>query len=373
MVAHMHYMVVFVNSKIRYANKAVRVNVIKPKIVNPDSPSLEVKCTFDRSRTNIVTVSELEIVRFDIGGGGKREMVAEITSANLTYGLSQSEISASGKIQNDATSDLVISYTSNTDGYCQLYSCMAKGIQANGQEVSIYRPLKVRGVNGSLCKSKHPVKVPASGNEECCVSSEALQAQNQSIESLEVEVQKCSAVIPEVTNNGIEIEELRERMSNLSKELHQVKQENQGFMNIFSVNRNEFDVSSLFNGRVYAVRKQKAVFRLEVMNLICKSLGGYVVEFDGKEEQKFVTFFLKSVGIYIHYLGATDEESEGNFVYLTSQKPVENVVWTTDRPISKGPSKNCIVITLTGLANVVCNEPSRIVCEIPVMGSTQSH
>ncbi|GFO37214.1 hypothetical protein PoB_006371900 [Plakobranchus ocellatus] len=209
--------------------KSVRLRAIKPTNVNSDSPSLKIVCDFDRNRAKLANVSELAIFRFDIGGGGKQEMVAEITTDNLTYGLSESEISASGIIRNEDKSRYILSvtYASNTDGYCHSYSCKATGLRENGEELSLTRPIKVKGVNGSLCKSKGPASVSVTELqekiEECCVSSEAVQAHTKAIDSLEQGVSKCSAVIPNVENNEIEIEDLREQISNLSVELNSIQ------------------------------------------------------------------------------------------------------------------------------------------------------
>ncbi|GFO33870.1 hypothetical protein PoB_006037500 [Plakobranchus ocellatus] len=174
------------------------MKVIWPAYVNAESPSLRLECSFNRFRTDLVSVNELGIFRSDIGGGGEPEMVAKVTAANLAYGLNESDISASGQILNNAKSTLFVSYTSNTEGYCQTYSCVAKGLKANGEEVSIYRPVKAKGMNNMPCKSGHRARVPGpelgGRSSDCCVASETVQAQSEAIESLENEVEECSAV-----------------------------------------------------------------------------------------------------------------------------------------------------------------------------------
>ncbi|GFO06690.1 hypothetical protein PoB_003319500 [Plakobranchus ocellatus] len=64
-------------------SKSIRLKAIKPEYVQPDSAPLNIQCTFDISRTNLVKVVELSISRFDIGGGGEREMMTEVSTANL--------------------------------------------------------------------------------------------------------------------------------------------------------------------------------------------------------------------------------------------------------------------------------------------------
>ncbi|GFO30340.1 leca_4 protein [Plakobranchus ocellatus] len=387
--------------------ESVKLRAIKPKNVNSDSPSLNIVCDFDRNKAKLVSVSELAMYRFDIGGGGKQEMMAEITTGHLTYGLSESEISGSGIIRNEDKSRYMLSvtYASNTDGYCHSYSCKATGLRENGEELSLTRSIKVKGVNGSLCKSKGPANVPVTKLqekiEECCVSSEAVQAHTKAIDSLEKGVSKCSAVIPDVENNEIEIEDLREQISDLSVALSSIqkKQAADGgsdlqekklgnltgrvenlerasigleqairiFLKLFSINKNYFDVSSVYKGNVYAVGKQEGIFSLASLSSKCKNTGGHIVEFDNKDEQMFVTFFLKTTGQHVYYLGASDSASEGNFVYYYSHRPVKNVIWEGGKLTNQGPLKNCLSIEPNGISNIACNQPSKAVCEIPLM------
>ncbi|GFO30341.1 hypothetical protein PoB_005684600 [Plakobranchus ocellatus] len=387
--------------------KSVRLRAIKPENVNSDSPSLKIVCDFERYRANLTNVSELAMYRFDLGGGGKQEMMAEITTANLTYGLSDLEISASGIMRNEEKSRYILSvtYASNTDGYCHSYSCKATGLRGNGEELSLTRSIKVKGVNGSLCKSKNPASVPVTELqekiEECCVSSEAVQAHTKAIDSLEKGVSKCSAVIPDVENNEIEIEDLREQISNLSVELSSIQKKqavdvgsdlqeeklvnlssrveylestviklertSRIFLKLFSINKNDFDVSSIYRNQVYAVGKQEGIYSLTTLNSMCKHAGGHIVEFSDKFEQMFVTFFLKTTGQHVYYLGASDSASEGNFVYYYSRKPVQNVMWEGGKLTNRGPYKNCLNIDPNGLSNIACNQPSKVVCEIPLV------
>ncbi|GFO06685.1 collectin-11 [Plakobranchus ocellatus] len=380
-------------------SKSIRLNAVNPEFVQPDSAPLNIQCTFDISRTNLVKVVELSISRLDIGGNGEKEMMAEVSPANLTYGLSQSDISASGQIKNDAKSTLFVSYVSNTDGYCKTYSCLAKGFKANGQEASIFRPIKVKGVNGSLCKSKLPAKVPVytseERNAECCVSSEALQAQNKSIESLEVEVQKCSAVIPEVSDNRIDIEELHEEVSNLSTALNNIENvtsdlvvdvreklnkfsksirkldfhinyllvQSRGLLRVLTIDVTRFYVSNILGNSVYSVSKSERALNLRSMNAICRLTGGFVLEFEHLGEQFFVADFIKSLGPGEYYIGANDVETEGTFVYYNSGKPVTNVLWAEGEPKSSGENEDCVQLTRSGLKNVSCGRVAKVICK----------
>ncbi|GFO33858.1 collectin-10 [Plakobranchus ocellatus] len=387
------------------SRKSITLKVIWPAYVNADSPSLRLKCSFNRFRTDLVSVNELRIFRSDIEGAGEPEMVAKVTSANLTYGLNESDISTSGQIQNNIKSTLLVSYTSNTEGYCQTYSCVAKGLKANGEEVSIYRPVKAKGMNNMPCKKAHRARVPGrelgGRSSDCCVASETVQAQSEAIESLENEVEECLAVIPEVKNNGIEINALRDEINQLSVKLdsnqasgessgvfpydiaklesldrkvdelqnlvHVLSDENRGFRKILSIDVTKYDVSNIVSGRVYAVSKTEEMEDMRNISKSCDLIGGYVAEINNVGEQMLLTNFLKMIGNYRYYIGANDMEREGTFVQFKSRKPAPNVQWAPRHPKVQGENEDCVQATPFGLKNVECGQLSKFVCEVPVV------
>ncbi|GFO33790.1 C-type lectin [Plakobranchus ocellatus] len=390
---------------LRDTRKSTILKVIWPAYVNAESPSLRLECSFNRFRTDLVSVNELAIFRSDIGGAAKPEMVATISPTNLTYGLNESDISASGQIQNNAKSSLFVSYTSNTEGYCQTYTCVAKGLKANGEEVSIYRPVKAKGMNNMPCKQAHRARVPGrelgGRSSDCCVASETVQAQSEAIENLENEVEECSAVIPEVKNNGIEINVLRDQINRLSVKLdsnqasgessgvsphdtanlesfrrkvdelqnlvHAVSDENRGLRKILSIDVTKYDVSNIANGRVYAASKTEEMQDMRNIERSCDLIGGYVAEIDSVAEQMLLTNFLKMTGNDGYYIGANDMQQEGTFVQFNSRKPASNVQWALGHPKVQGENEDCVQATLSGLKNLECGQPSKFVCEVPVV------
>ncbi|GFN78874.1 hypothetical protein PoB_000538000 [Plakobranchus ocellatus] len=380
-----------------------------PAYVNAESPSLRLECSFNRFRTDLVSVNELGIFRSDIGGGGEPEMVAKVTSANLTYGLNESDISASGQLQNNTKSNLFVSYTSNTEGYCQTYSCVAKGLKANGEEVSIYRPVKAKGMNNMPCKSGHRSKVPGrelgGRSSDCCVASEKVQAQSEAIESLENEIEKWSVVLPEVRNNYMKIELLRvqisqlenqasaessivtpqdneklenvgRRFDDLQKLVDAVSDENRGFRKILSIDVTLYEVSNIVSGRVYAVSKSEEMKHKRTIEKSCHQIGGYVAKIDDDAEQMFLINFFKMIGNYKYYIRA--KNNEGNFVELTIGEPVSTeryapgLARSNEEPrIVLGEKKDCVQAIQSGLINVECGQLSKFVCEVPMVEEEQ--
>ncbi|GFO33852.1 collectin-11 [Plakobranchus ocellatus] len=368
--------------------RGMKLKASKPEYVVSDSTSLSIKCTFGMAGSKLATLKGLELYRSNINDGGNQEKMADVTSQNLAYGLSQSDISASGQIQEDALSGLYVQYTSNTDGYCRRYSCVAKGLGGNSEELSVSRSIKVKGVNGSLCSKSRQAN-------ECCVSSEAVQVQEEAIERLEDEVDEFSTVLQTVKNSEIEIEELREQVSNLTSvpdafqncendlellkkqfsefsaqalgELERLSQISSGYGLIFSIDRTQYDVSTLYKKSVYLASRSMARFALEKMNQKCKEYKGYLVEFSDLDEQNFVKGFLRTLGTNKYFTGANDVDSEGNFVYYSSGKPVVNVKWMAENPKVPGDDEDCVQIFPPGLINDRCNAFSRFVCEVPIL------
>ncbi|GFO33864.1 hypothetical protein PoB_006036900 [Plakobranchus ocellatus] len=399
-------------ASIRDTRKSIILKVIWPAYVNAESPSLRLECSFNRFRTDLVSVNELAIFRSDIGGGGEPEMVAKVTSANLTYGLNESDISASGLLKNNAKSTLLVSYISNTEGYCQTYSCVAKGLKANGEEVSIYRPVKAKGMNNMPCKSGHRARVPGrelgGRSSDCCVASETMQAQSEAIESLENEVEECSAVIPEVKNNTIKIDVLRDQISQLSVKLdsdqahadsfaltpqdndkfgnfgrrfdelqklvHAVSDENRGFRKILSIDVTKYDVSNIVSGRVYAVSKSEEIQDKRSIENSCHLIGGYVAKIDSMVDKMFVIDFLKMIGNYRYYFGAKNEKTGSNFVEIKSEKPVPMEQKTPGRSrsrvnvrIVRVKTKDCGQAIQSDQIKRECGQLSKFVCEVPLV------
>ncbi|GFN93792.1 C-type lectin domain family 4 member f [Plakobranchus ocellatus] len=368
--------------------QALRLKASKPKYVVSDSPSLGIRCTFGRIGAKLATLKGLELYRININGGGKREKIADVTSENLTYGLSQSDISATGQIQEDALSSLYVQYTSNTDGYCRGYSCVAKGVGGNGKKRSVHTSIKVKGVNGTLCSKSRQAN-------ECSVSSEAVQAQEEAIKKLEDEMGEFSTVLQTMKNSEAEIEELREQVSNLTSvpdafqecendiellkknfseffvetlgELKRLSQISSGYGLIFSIDRTRYDVSTIYKKNIYLATRMIGKFTLQEMNQTCTETKGYLVEFSDLDEQNFVKGFLRTLGTNKYFTGANDVDNEGNFVYYTSGKPVVNVKWMAGNPKVPGDNEDCVQIFPPGLINVNCDTFSRFVCEVPIL------
>ncbi|GFN91020.1 collectin-11 [Plakobranchus ocellatus] len=94
--------------------------------------------------------------------------------------------------------------------------------------------------------------------------------------------------------------------------------------------------SKIHRNRIYALVTKNVQFdlRLREKNARCKSIGGYLVEFDDLDEQNFVAKFILSsaAGGDLVFIGAIDVESEGKFVPYNTKKPLTYLKWKRWNP-----------------------------------------
>ncbi|GFO47507.1 proteoglycan 4 [Plakobranchus ocellatus] len=491
--------------------------------------SLQIRCDFNGARARIRFVRSLAIERSEIESDGEYSMVATLTPRQVTYGEDITGVVAAGRIGRGPRSQLEITYRSATDGYCQLYRCVAEGVsrgrgrgRRRTQLRSIYKTIQVNAIDGGSCATTPPptttttlpptttttlpptttttppptttttppptttttppptttttppptttttppptttttppptttttpppttattplptttatppptttitppptttiIQPPTAEQNtseplisEPTTSQPSISEQNTSLPSIfeqttsqppideleqtsedikntteimrefEEELNEYSLIKTDVEKNQQEIDALYQQFSNVSLELEQVQENTEqierntekfeevyillnAFMKILSLDKGQYEISSIFQGRVYIASRGDTVFGLYTMNQICITEGGYLVELDSEDEQQFVATFLGTLGNHLYYTGANDVDSEGNFVYYNSQKPVQSVVWKSGEPNNSGGDEDCTNLNLSGLNDNRCARSSRFVCEIPVV------
>ncbi|GFN86553.1 collectin-11 [Plakobranchus ocellatus] len=115
---------------------------------------------------------------------------------------------------------------------------------------------------------------------------------------------------------------------------------------------------------IYFMSKKKSLFSLHRMNKLCKAIGGYLVELDSREEQKFVTGFMRAHDKYIAFTGGNDVMQEGTFVYYNSKTPMPALKWRPSNPDNWNNDEDCVQIWWNGLNDIGCSRRSKYICEI---------
>lgn len=140
--------------------------------------------------------------------------------------------------------------------------------------------------------------------------------------------------------------------------------------------------STSFQGHEYILTRP-AVVNVHMMELQCQVLGGYLVEVDDQQEYDVIVKLIKENKITLPgethpsggwvLLGATDWDSEGNWTYVHSGKPVTFFSWTPGNPSNSGNSEDCMALHLNdpvyGINDYPCiinTEIDLSVCEIPL-------
>ena len=93
-------------------------------------------------------------------------------------------------------------------------------------------------------------------------------------------------------------------------------------------------------------------------------MGGYLVCVETKEEANFVFRLARPVisDAAWCWVGATDEQSEGDFRWINGS-PFVNVAWWPPQPDNRGGSENYVVIAPKGFNDANAEKLSVFVCE----------
>ena len=77
---------------------------------------------------------------------------------------------------------------------------------------------------------------------------------------------------------------------------------------------------------------EKAVMNYPRARNICSSMGSHMVEVHTRAQFNFVRGILKALGGNTWWAGATDEQSEGSWVWTHSETPVQSWIWHSSQP-----------------------------------------
>ncbi|MCD7828152.1 MAG: dockerin type I domain-containing protein [Clostridiales bacterium] len=93
--------------------------------------------------------------------------------------------------------------------------------------------------------------------------------------------------------------------------------------------------ASEFNGNYYLVVVDSTSDDWEKLEAYCESLGGHLVTITSEEENDFVTSLITAYSGGYFWIGFTDKDSEGNWVWVTGET-VTYTNWGTGEPDNKG-------------------------------------
>ncbi|GFO14107.1 Cd209 antigen [Plakobranchus ocellatus] len=128
-----------------------------------------------------------------------------------------------------------------------------------------------------------------------------------------------------------------------------------------------FWVSEVFpqSNSVYFLSKRISYDSLDRRNELCKTIGGYLVELDSRDEQNFVAKFVTTISYSYIFTGGNDIRREGHFVQYNSKKPMPALKWVGPNP-DNWRNEDCVEIKMSGLNDISCDYSGQHVCELRV-------
>ncbi|GFN97586.1 Cd209 antigen [Plakobranchus ocellatus] len=260
------------------------------------------------------------MIGFSVTSMGRQCVLLSRVSSGL-----ESELTASGHINQGGESAVIAQYKEPNNGYCFYYKCLIEGTDKKGQHRSYTRTIQ------DVCKKNKAKK--------CCADLE----------------EKISNITEEIKNNAQASLDLGPKFLEAANKLA-------------SIDRVTYSVSSVYKDRVYIATRVDAPFNITAAGQECEDAGGYLVEIDDREEQDFVGAFGAQAGRIV-LTGENDIETEGSFVHYQSKKPMPDLLWYRGNPDNYGPEpgEDCVNVYKAGLNDINCNYRGKFMCEIPLM------
>ncbi|RUS69163.1 hypothetical protein EGW08_023078 [Elysia chlorotica] len=320
----------------------------------PDAQAgfLVINCSLAQpSLAQLASVASLAVFGSKPYGGKEENQLAVIDMwsnvPTLADELEESGVSVIGEIGPGRSSFLLLSWNSPIKLYRDSYTCVANGIDRDGQPKTSSTVSKIEVVSDG-CYHK--------------------------IQSLESKFDTQSLQLAGSLKTGSEIiqmvQSLDQRVEGIEEKLDAILFNSKVHSTLLAIDRTKFDISDLYNDTFYLASKEEAVFNLKNANSVCQASGGYLLEIDDDGENQFTFSFAKKIGGSDHFaLGGNDVEQEGRFVYFNSKKPVPaHVTWMDARPNNAGGKEHCMEIWLSqgGLNDIPCDTKTKFVCEVPL-------
>mmetsp|Transcript_23928 Transcript_23928/g.38169 ORF Transcript_23928/g.38169 Transcript_23928/m.38169 type:complete len:151 (+) Transcript_23928:67-519(+) len=119
-----------------------------------------------------------------------------------------------------------------------------------------------------------------------------------------------------------------------------------------------------YKNHCYWFSDDKAVFSNAVTN--CFKFGSTLVEFCGKEEERWAMLQNRIKGYDLVWIGYTDSLEEGKYVYASSGETPSYFNWLKGQP-HKGKTENCAAVEMTEMKwhDYPCSHPMFYICKKP--------
>ena len=312
--------------------------------------------------------------------------------------LEEADVSVVGDLSSEplTTPHLELIWRSYTASSRQVFKCVANGMDSDGQAASVSTTVQVGAMDAGCCYKMDKLSTELTGLSDKMGATLNLTGEVASqiislntlfgnmealfttadgrvitqIQSLANKFEKLEGKFDDVYGrNSPRMQTLTDKMEELQKKLNSLEQNINLQFRLSGIDKGRFDVSSVYEGRVYLVSKAEEVFNIARANNYCRESGGYLVELDDGQEYQFVFNLVSTIrGANSFWTGGNDIEEEGTWVYYNSKKPVPQLSWSGGQPDNMGGHEDCMEIRLNfgGLNDWLCNQPGKFICEIPI-------
>ena len=121
-----------------------------------------------------------------------------------------------------------------------------------------------------------------------------------------------------------------------------------------------------FNGHCYLVVRQHKSW--DDASAYCSSKNSYLLEITTDIEREFATELVRDYH-YFFWIGATDRDTTGRFIYYHSKLPIPENYWRQGQPDDFWANQHCVYMyrytrsAVVELFDLDCTTPTRFVCE----------
>ncbi|XP_021380144.1 brevican core protein-like [Mizuhopecten yessoensis] len=99
----------------------------------------------------------------------------------------------------------------------------------------------------------------------------------------------------------------------------------------------------------------------------CNTDGGHLIRIDTEAKQDYIRYILQSTGSPHMYIEATDEVTEGVFMWGDG-RPINYTNWFATEPNNEAGVENCVMLANANFEwyDIPCNSPNTYICELSV-------
>ncbi|KAH8282364.1 hypothetical protein KR054_007262, partial [Drosophila jambulina] len=94
---------------------------------------------------------------------------------------------------------------------------------------------------------------------------------------------------------------------------------------------------------------------------LCREMGGHLASF--RSEEEFIDIRVKLLPWRPYWLGINDRDTEGHFISVASDRPIQFLKWLEDKPMDTSHLKNCVYLYRGEIFDDDCTTRWYFICQ----------